>query len=43
MFCNQCEQTAQGKGCSVIGVCGKKEDVAALQALLINVIEGLSV
>ncbi len=42
MFCNQCEQTAQGKGCSVIGVCGKKEDVAGLQDLLIYVMEGLS-
>ena len=24
MFCFQCEQTAQGKGCTAMGVCGKK-------------------
>ena len=23
MFCNQCEQTAKGTGCTVMGVCGK--------------------
>ena len=42
MFCNQCEQTAQGKGCSKIGVCGKSDDVAALQDLLTYAVEGLS-
>lgn len=31
MFCFQCEQTAQGKGCTTIGVCGKKADTANLQ------------
>ena len=31
MFCFQCEQTAGGKGCTKIGVCGKKPDVANLQ------------
>jgi len=31
MFCYQCEQTKGGKGCTRIGVCGKKPDVAALQ------------
>jgi len=31
MFCFQCEQTAGGKGCTVNGVCGKKENVANLQ------------
>ena len=31
MFCFQCEQTAGGKGCTRIGVCGKKPDVAKLQ------------
>ncbi len=31
MFCFQCEQTAQGKGCTMHGVCGKKEDTANLQ------------
>ncbi len=31
MFCYQCEQTAGGKGCTVNGVCGKKENTAHLQ------------
>lgn len=31
MFCFQCEQTAQGKGCTVAGVCGKQADTANLQ------------
>jgi hydroxylamine reductase len=31
MFCYQCEQTAGGKGCTVNGVCGKKEATANLQ------------
>ena len=31
MFCFQCEQTAQGKGCQIQGVCGKKADTANLQ------------
>lgn len=42
MFCNQCEQTAKGAGCTVVGVCGKKPDVAALQDLLLHAIKGLS-
>ena len=42
MFCNQCEQTAKGKGCTISGVCGKKPDVSALQDLLVHVIKGLS-
>ncbi|CCY25010.1 hydroxylamine reductase [Brachyspira sp. CAG:484] len=36
MFCFQCEQTAQGKGCTVTGVCGKKADTANLQDELTN-------
>jgi len=43
MFCNQCEQTAKGTGCTAIGVCGKQPDVAALQDLLIYACQGLSV
>ena len=42
MLCNQCEQTAKGTGCTVVGVCGKKPEVAALQDLLLYVVEGLS-
>ena len=40
MFCNQCEQTARG-GCTTIGVCGKKNEVAALQDLLTYAVRGL--
>ncbi len=42
MFCYQCEQTANGKGCTKTGVCGKTADVAALQDLLIYALKGLS-
>lgn len=42
MFCNQCEQTAKGTGCTKIGVCGKQPEVAALQDLLIYALQGLS-
>ena len=42
MFCNQCEQTAKGIGCTKIGVCGKSEDTAALQDLLTYAVQGLS-
>jgi hydroxylamine reductase len=42
MFCYQCEQTAQGTGCTKIGVCGKQPDVAALQDLLVYAMKGLS-
>ncbi len=42
MFCNQCEQTAKGEGCSKIGVCGKQPDIAALQDLLIYSLKGLA-
>jgi hydroxylamine reductase len=43
MFCNQCEQTAKGTGCEKIGVCGKNEDVAALQDLLTHATQGLAI
>ncbi|MCX8069082.1 MAG: hydroxylamine reductase [Thermodesulfovibrionales bacterium] len=43
MFCYQCEQTAKGKGCEIVGVCGKQPDVASLQDLLIYSLKGLSI
>ena len=43
MFCNQCEQTAKGEGCTKVGVCGKQPDVAALQDLLTYAVKGLAV
>ena len=42
MFCYQCQETAVGKGCTVKGVCGKAEDVANLQDLLIYLMKGVS-
>ncbi len=42
MFCYQCEQAANGKGCTKIGVCGKDPEVSALQDLLIYTLKGLS-
>jgi hydroxylamine reductase len=42
MFCYQCEQAAQGTGCTKIGVCGKQPDVAALQDLLIYGLKGVA-
>ena len=42
MFCYQCEQTANGKGCTKLGVCGKTAEVANLQDLLIFQIKGIS-
>ncbi len=41
MFCNQCEQTAKGQGCTAIGVCGKPPEVAALQDLLTYLVRGI--
>jgi len=42
MFCYQCEQTAKGTGCTVQGVCGKKEDVASLQDTLLFGLKGIA-
>jgi hydroxylamine reductase len=42
MFCYQCEQTAKGQGCTIVGVCGKTPEVATLQDLLIYTLRGLS-
>jgi hydroxylamine reductase len=43
MFCYQCEQTAQGTGCTMMGVCGKNSEVSTLQDLLIYALRGLSI
>jgi len=42
MFCYQCQETAKGTGCEIRGVCGKNEEVAKLQDLLIYVTKGIS-
>ena len=41
MFCYQCQETAGCSGCTQIGVCGKKPEVAAMQDLLVYVTKGL--
>ncbi len=43
MFCFQCEQTAKGKGCTVSGVCGKKENIADIQDILVSKLISLAV
>ncbi len=42
MFCYQCEQTAQGQGCTAHGVCGKDPDTADLQDVLVEVTKGIA-
>ena len=42
MFCYQCQETAKNTGCTVRGVCGKNEEVANLQDLLIYTLKGIS-
>jgi len=42
MFCYQCEQTAQGTGCTVHGVCGKDGATANLQDVLVYVTKGIA-
>lgn len=42
MFCFQCQETAKNTGCTIRGVCGKSEDLAKLQDLLIYTIKGVS-
>ena len=42
MFCYQCQETAKNEGCTVQGVCGKKEDTANAQDLLVYVTKGLA-
>jgi hydroxylamine reductase len=42
MYCNQCQEAAGGKACTIKGVCGKTEDVANLQDLLIYTLQLLA-
>ena len=43
MFCYQCQEAAKNTGCTIKGVCGKSEETANLQDLLIFALKGLSV
>jgi len=42
VFCYQCEQTKDGKGCTAYGVCGKDPTTAALQDVLLHVTKGIA-
>lgn len=41
MFCYQCQETVGNKGCTQMGVCGKKPRTAALQDALVYATKGL--
>lgn len=43
MFCYQCQEASKGTGCTLRGVCGKRDDVAKLQDVLIYVLKGISI
>ena len=43
MFCYQCQEAANCTGCTVKGVCGKTEDLAKAQDLLIYITKGISI
>ncbi len=42
MFCYQCQETAGGKGCTKVGMCGKTAELANLQDLMIYSLKGIS-
>lgn len=42
MFCFQCEQTSRGTGCRDFAVCGKDEETALLQDLLLHITKGVA-
>jgi len=43
MFCNQCEETVKGTGCTVKGVCGKDDEIAAYHDVLIHLCKGIAI
>ena len=42
MFCYQCQETCKNTGCTVRGMCGKQEDTANLQDLLLFALRGIA-
>lgn len=42
MFCQQCQEAAGNKGCTVKGVCGKTAETANLQDVLLHVLKGIA-
>lgn len=43
MFCYQCQETAKNTGCTKVGVCGKTDDLAGIQDVMMYLLKGLSV
>ncbi len=43
MFCYQCQETLKNTGCTIRGVCGKDEEIAALQDALLYLVKGIAV
>jgi hydroxylamine reductase len=42
MFCYQCQETLKNQGCTARGICGKDDQVANLQNLLLDIVKGIS-
>ncbi len=42
MYCDQCQESVHGSGCTVRGVCGKDDTTAKLQDVLVYATEGLA-
>ena len=43
MFCYQCQEAAHNEGCVIKGVCGKSDEIAGIQDVLIDAVKGLAV
>jgi hydroxylamine reductase len=43
MFCYQCQEAAKGTACTIMGVCGKTDEVSNLQDVLMFVLKGISI
>lgn len=43
MFCFQCQETSEGRGCTFGGHCGKSEETANFQDLVIYTLKGIGV
>jgi hydroxylamine reductase len=42
MFCYQCQETSMERGCLYMGACGKTDETANLQDLLIHILRGIA-
>ena len=42
MFCYQCQETSMERGCLYFGACGKTEETANYQDLLIYILRGIA-